>query len=125
MMPTRKTLLLAQSIYYLAVSAWPLLHIDSFMWVTGYKTDPSLVRLVAGITLAISLLFLSDMHRKEPARGTVLMAIIVAVEFGGMDLIYGITGVISRVYLIDAVVQMSFLVLWGSWYRSRNMHTIR
>jgi hypothetical protein len=121
MMPTRKTLLLSQSIYYLAISAWPLLHVDSFMWVTGYKTDLTLVQLVAAITLAISLLFLSDTHRKEPARGTVLLAIIVAIEFGTMDLLYGITGVISRVYLIDAVVQMSFLVLWGSWFRSRNM----
>ena len=91
------------------------------MWVTGYKTDLTLVQLVAAITLAISLLFLSDTHRKEFARGTVLLAIIVAIEFGTMDLLYGITGVISRVYLIDAVVQMSFLVLWGSWFRSRNM----
>lgn len=38
--------------YYLMTGIWPLLHIRSFVWMTGPKTDRWLVKAVGGLVTA-------------------------------------------------------------------------
>ncbi len=43
-MPFLRHLLLVQGIYFLMTAIWPIVHLESFMIVTGYKTDQWLVQ---------------------------------------------------------------------------------
>ncbi|VTR52312.1 Uncharacterised protein [Sphingobacterium thalpophilum] len=44
-----------QGIYYCLTGIWPVIHISSFMAVTGPKTDLWLVKMVGLLSLAIGL----------------------------------------------------------------------
>ena len=80
---------LAQGIYYSVSGAWALVHIESFMRVTGPKHDVWLVKSVGGMLVASGV-------------GLILAAW---------------KGVISRIYLADAGVETAFLACWaaGLW----------
>jgi len=51
--PLASALPLAQGAYYALTGAWALLHLRSFMWATGHKVDPWLVRTVGVLVTAI------------------------------------------------------------------------
>ncbi|MFH5804425.1 hypothetical protein ACG2DA_10255, partial [Alienimonas sp. DA493] len=48
-----RRLLVGQGLYYVATGVWPLVHIRSFEFVTGPKTDDWLVQTVGALVLAI------------------------------------------------------------------------
>jgi len=54
-MRNKAIILKIQAIYYFATGLWPLVHLQSFLLVTGEKTDLWLVYMVALLTLGISI----------------------------------------------------------------------
>jgi hypothetical protein len=92
---------------------WPLLHMRSFEAVLGPKTDRWLVRTVAGLMVTngcCQLWAADDTRDLQQARR---IGIGTAATLGGIDLIYGSTGRISRMYLVDAVLEAGWIVLWS------------
>jgi hypothetical protein len=108
-----RALLLAQAAYYLVTGLWPIVSIQSFMLVTGPKTDDWLVRtvglLAAVIGLAIGVAALG--RRRSPE--LLVLAFGAALAFAGIDLVYTSKGRIAPVYLADAVVQLGIVALLG------------
>ena len=96
-----KKAIFIQGIYYLMTGLWPLLHLQSFLWVTGPKQDVWLVKLVGllAITIGANLL----------ARQSVLLACMTALSFAAIDTFYAFNGTISQAYLIDATIQLIFI----------------
>jgi hypothetical protein len=105
----RRKVLLLQGIYYVATGAWPVIHIKSFMDVSGYKTDIWLVKMVGLLTVAIATTIL--LNYKKEKRITTQLGILSALAYVIIDVYYSLAGVISKIYLADAAIEMVIIAL--------------
>lgn len=107
-------LLLFQGIYTTLTGAWPLVHMDSFLFITGPKTDIWLVKTVALLLVCMGLSFLNTVSRKGDAvpGGILLLSITSAIALSSVDIYYTLNGIISLVYLMDGFLQIVFLIVW-------------
>jgi hypothetical protein len=102
--------IIVQGVYYLVTGLWPLFHISSFEAVTGPKTDDWLVQTV-GVLAAVIGAALIIGCRRRPGVDVVVLAVLAAIGFAAVDVVFVFRGVISRIYLVDAVVQALFLAV--------------
>lgn len=94
-----------QGIYYSLTGIWPVLDIDSFMFVTGPKTDIWLVKTVGLLSVSIGLtLLLVKRYRIPP-----VLNALSAMSFLVIDVYYALIDRISDIYLADAFVELIFL----------------
>jgi hypothetical protein len=105
-------LLWIQGLYFFFPSIWPLVHMPSFLAVTGPKTDLWLVRTVAVLLTVISLTFLTAAYRKEYQPAIGLLAVGSAAGMAGIDLYYALNDRIWDTYLIDAVGEGLLILGW-------------
>jgi hypothetical protein len=101
-----RMLFFANGIYYLVTGLWPLLHISSFMFVTGPKTDLWLVKMVGLLAASTGVCLLYSFRQKEYPKAIVLLAILNALSFMAIDVYYVLAGAIRPVYLLDAVPEL-------------------
>ena len=104
--------LLIQTIYYFATAAWALVDINSFMKITGPKTDVWLVKTVAVLLLAICVGFTVSLFSHIISKPVIAMAATCCLVLIIIDCYYVWTKTISKVYLLDAVAEFILLVLW-------------
>jgi hypothetical protein len=102
--PSMRILVFLQGAYYLTTGLWPIVGMRSFEAVTGPKTDDWLVRMVGLLAAAIGATLLVGVMR-GPDRQTLTLAVLSAISFAAIDVIYALNGTISRIYLADAVIQ--------------------
>ena len=105
---------LLQGIFYVFTGVWPLIHLDSFVGVTGPKTDIWLVKTVGVLVLAIGVALISA--RKNPQLPIVLLAINSALGLAAIDIVYVFDGTISWIYLTDAIIEILLVIAWLSGY---------
>jgi hypothetical protein len=101
-----------QTIYYFITAIWPIVHIESFMWVTGPKTDVWLVKTVGALLIPVSLCFLTHLFMKVNQWPVVVLAMACCIAFTCIDIYYVADNVIDEIYLADAGVQTTLLVCW-------------
>lgn len=101
-----------QGLYYIISGLWAQVSIETFMKVTGPKTDIWLVKIV-GLLLVVSgvVLILSTLRRRVPLEIAVL-ATGNAVVLIGVELVYVLNGTISPIYLLDALIEAAFILGW-------------
>ncbi|MFP5384908.1 MAG: hypothetical protein ACLGHN_02430 [Bacteriovoracia bacterium] len=99
-----------QGWFYLITGLWPLIHMKSFEKVSGEKIDKWLVRTVSLMIVSSGVIFVTYNTSKE----AVTLAIMNATALMMIDLIYVTKKVISKVYLIDAVIEVGFIVAYFS-----------
>jgi hypothetical protein len=114
-----------QGTYYLVFGVWPLLDIRSFQAVTGEKTDHLstgqdadhwLVFTVGLLIAVIGLTLLVAAWRRSITFELTLLGIGAAMALLAIDVIYVGRGTISRIYLLDAVIQVAIGISWlGVW----------
>ncbi|HLS95936.1 hypothetical protein BC792_11648 [Sphingobacterium allocomposti] len=102
---------LIQGYYYLLTGIWPLLHMPSFMQVTGGKHDIWLVKMVGLLSISIGLALIIKRYS--------FLGFCAALSFIGIDLHYTANGTISNAYLVDAVLQLAFVgaLIWEAYRR--------
>ena len=103
----------AQAVYFVATGAWPLVHIPSFLAVTGPKTDLWLVRTVGVLVLVIGVVIGLAAYRGGIDGQVITLAIGGAVALTAVDVIYVLKRVIPRIYLLDAVVEVVLMAAWA------------
>lgn len=91
---------------------WPLLHLKSFEVVFGPKTDRWLVKTVSGLLVVNGLAQLEATSAPESIAQARRLGIGTAAVLAMIDLIYAPIGRISKMYLADAVVEVSWIVAW-------------
>lgn len=101
-----------QATYILITALWPLVHMESFLKVTGDKTDLWLVKTVAALLLPIAICLYTHLFIRADHRPAVVLGSLIALAFICIDFYYALTDVISDVYLADGVVEAVFLALW-------------
>jgi hypothetical protein len=105
-------LLWVQGIYILLTALWGLIDIDSFMQVTGKKTDIWLVKTVSVLLLGISCLLFCNVLSKMPVLPVIITAIITSAGLAFIDFYYTSNGTIKWVYAIDGILETMFLTVW-------------
>ena len=105
-------LLWIQGIYYALTAIWPLVHIESFMIITGPKQDIWLVKTVSVLILSVSLALLYGACYNTDYRLIRLIAVSAALGLTVIDIWYYLQGVIKWVYLPDAFAELVFIVCW-------------
>jgi hypothetical protein len=116
--PAMSLVALVQGSFFIATGLWPLVHMESFQWVTGRKTDLWLVK-TTGVLLAVigSGLTLAATANQI----TVPLAIIGMASAAGLiaiELVYVFKRVISGIYLVDSTIEAGFLLWWAVWFRA-------
>ncbi|MDB5185562.1 MAG: hypothetical protein JWL85_85 [Candidatus Saccharibacteria bacterium] len=99
---------MVQGAYYLITGLWPLFHIESFEKVTGPKVDIWLVKTVGLLTATIGLFLILTANDQR----TNILGVLSAASFAGVDLFYGLRGRISRVYVVDGIIEVFFALIW-------------
>jgi hypothetical protein len=100
-----RRLFVIQGAYYLVTGIWPLVHLNSFETVTGPKTDDWLVQTVGVLAATMGATLVVGSRRQPPNLETLTLSALSAVGFAAVDVVFVCFGVISRIYLVDAVVQ--------------------
>lgn len=103
---------LVQGLYFFITGLWPLLHIESFIWLSGPKYDIWLVKTVGILLALIGLhMIVAGYYRRTNAEN-VLISAGSAAALATVDIYYVAIGRIWTVYLLDAAVEIIFIILW-------------
>ena len=105
-----RAVLVFQGVYYLITGIWPLVSLSTFEAVTGPKTGDWLVQTVGVLAGAIGFVLLVGSVRRPPTRETWSLSIISAIGFTAVDVAFVMLGVIGRIYLVDAALQIVILL---------------
>ncbi|WP_347056889.1 hypothetical protein ABC795_09250 [Blastococcus sp. HT6-30] len=102
----------AHGLFNVVGGSWPLVHMASFEAVTGPKVDRWLVRTVSGLMVVNGVAQL----RAEPSPDGIAAARRIgmgtALVLAAVDIYYGSRHRISRMYLLDAVLEAAWLMAW-------------
>jgi hypothetical protein len=111
----------AQGVYYALTGLWPLLSMQTFLAVTGPKTDLWLVRTVGLLITVEGIVFLLAAWRNQVNASITTLAVGSAVALGWVDAYYSLSGVIWPVYLLDAFGEAGLVLGWALawWLHSR------
>jgi hypothetical protein len=117
--PRREVALILQGLYFLVTGIWPLLHIRSFMAITGPKVDIWLVRTFGALVAVCGAAILSGVAGKRVTDEMRSLGAGSATVLAMSDLYYVAKGRIAPTYLLDALTEVIFAV-WGvrSWRRA-------
>lgn len=107
-----RLVLWAQTLYYILTALWGIIDINSFMAVTGPKTDVWLVKTVSVLLLAISFSFLSSLLIKTNEWPTIILATGCCITLAFIDFYYSANGTISTVYALDGIAELVLLAGW-------------
>lgn len=91
---------------------WPLLHISSFEMVFGPKTDRWLVKTVAGLLMVNGLTQLTTSSTADGVRQARRLGVGTAAVLAAIDLVYVAAQRISKMYLVDAAVEVGWILAW-------------
>jgi hypothetical protein len=101
-----------QAAYFLFTGLWPLVHLDSFLAVTGPKVDIWLVETVGVLVAAIGASLGLAAARGKVSAEIATAAMASAAGLATIDLIYVVRGRISPVYLLDVVAEGILIAAW-------------
>lgn len=107
-----RTIALIQGAYYILTGLWPLLHMPSFLSVTGPKDDLWLVRTVGTLVIVIGAALVTAAVRSGFPAAIWILGAGSAGGIAAIELYYGLTGQIWPVYLIDAVIEIILALGW-------------
>lgn len=97
-----------QAGYFAFTGIWPLVHMRSFLVVTGPKTDLWLVKTVGVLVAAIGI----DAVRGSIDPATFALAAGTAAALAAIDFIYVFRRVIDKIYLLDAAAEAALVIAW-------------
>ena len=105
-------LLKIQGTYYILTGIWPLISMNTFLRVTGPKTDLWLVKTIGMLILVNGLVFLYSSFSIRRNHTIGVLAMGLCIGFALVDTIFYFQGLISPVYLLDAVLEILLYILW-------------
>ena len=108
----------AHGLFNVMTGLWPVLHMRSFEAVSGPKVDRWLMRTVGGLMAANGLAQLTA--RASEQRLSAQVGLGTSAVLAAVDVRYATTGRISRIYWLDAVVQLAWVAAWTTALRRQN-----
>jgi hypothetical protein len=102
-----------QSAYFLFTGVWPLIHLQSFMAVTGPKDDIWLVETVGVLVAAIGAGIGVAAWRDRISAEVITIAVASAIGLATIDTIYVVRGRIDAIYLLDVATEAVIVAAWA------------
>src|SRR3954468_14726644 len=100
------------AMYFVITGIWPVVHMPSFIAVTGPKTDLWLVRTVGLLITAIGLCIAVAAARHQIQLPIFILAITSSGFLCLIDVVYVSKRVIAKIYLLDAAVELLLIIAW-------------
>lgn len=113
-----------QAVYYLVTGLWPLIHIRSFLKVTGPKTDVWLVKTVGVLITVVGAVLGLGGSRGTARQEMMVLAVGSAVALTGIDVYYVARRRIAPIYLLDAAGEIVLIVGWLLSGRSQQSNSV-
>ena len=110
--PFARALGLGQGIFYAVTGLWPILHLSSFMALSGPKTDTWLVQTVGGLLTVTGLALVSATLRRRLNGDWALLAGGQAACLATIDIVFVAKDRIAAIYLADALAELLLLAAW-------------
>ena len=95
----------AQALFYMATGIWPIVHLRSFMAVTGPKRDTWLVKTFGALTASLGAAMLPRAGADRGTQGQ--LAVGTALTLAACDVVFVLRRRISPIYLADAAVELA------------------
>jgi hypothetical protein len=111
-----------QGLVCIVTGLWPVFDINSFMYVTGPKTDIWLVKTVGLILTALGIGLIAAVLKKQITHPVILIALLNALALAGIDIYYATNDTISDVYLADAVLEITIAAGWIVVLKNHDTH---
>ncbi len=105
-----------QGAYYLLTGIWPIVHLRSFMALTGPKHDTWLVQTFGALVSAVGVSLLAGRADRE---ATTRLGVTSAMALAVSEVVFVARGRISPIYLADALVEVA---LAGGTFVQRSEH---
>ena len=113
-----RTVCFVQGLYFALTGIWPLLHIKSFMVITGFKVDQWLVKTVGILIGVVGLVLLSAARSRRISFEILGLAVGCALGLTAIDVYYVFIDRIRDIYLLDALAEVVLVVAWGIAWNS-------
>jgi hypothetical protein len=101
-----------QAGYFGVTGIWPLVHMRSFEWVSGRKTDRWLVKTVGALITVIGATIGLAARRNRVTPEIVVLGAGSALALASIDVVYVARRRIRWVYLLDAIAELGLIVGW-------------
>ncbi|MCW3076711.1 MAG: hypothetical protein JWO32_1320 [Bacteroidetes bacterium] len=97
---------------YLSITGiWPIIHLNSFLFITGPKNDIWLLKTFSLLLIAVGItLILSSKYKNVPAP-LIILPLLISSALLFADVYYPLIGKIRPVYLLDGIIQLLFISL--------------
>jgi hypothetical protein len=103
---------LAQGCYYVVSGLWPVVHLASFLAITGPKTDYWLVQSFGVVIAAVGAVLLWRASHGRVDQATRQFGIATSCAVAGIDFWFVFRGAISPVYLADGFIELVLAFAW-------------
>ncbi len=107
-----KTVSLIQGAYYLITGMWSIISQRTFQKVTGSKESVWLVKTAGVLFRVIGGALMVGGLRPRPSMESQFLGPATAMGVAAAEIVYTTEDRIPPVYLLDAVVEASFLIGW-------------
>jgi hypothetical protein len=104
----------AHGVFNVVGGLWPLLDLRSFERVLGPKTDRWLVQTVAGLMIGNGVTQLAAARTPSALPSARRVGLGTAATLAAIDLVHVPRGRIARTYLVDAAMEILWLLAWAS-----------
>jgi hypothetical protein len=101
-----------QGVYYVLTGLWPLVNMRSFEAITGPKVDRWLVQTVGWLVTVVGGALIMAGVRRQARLEAAVLGVGSAVGLAGIEAVSVARGRISRVYLLDAALEIGLVVGW-------------
>jgi uncharacterized membrane protein len=101
-----------QGLYYLATGILPLVSMRAFEAITGPKVDKWLVKTVGLLISVVGGTLVASAGRRRIPPEIVTLGAGSAAAFAAIDFIYPLRGRISKVYMLDGLVELGLVAAW-------------
>jgi hypothetical protein len=108
-----------QAVYFGLTGIWPILHMPSFLAVTGPKHDLWLVRTVGLLIVAVAIPMAMAAWRGIVVPEVVALAVASSAGLTIIDVVYVARGTIRKIYLADAAAELVLIAAWMLAWGSR------
>ena len=115
----QSTVAIGQGAVYVVTGVWPLVSLRSFERVTGPKVDGWLVQTVGVIVASVGGVLLAAARHRRVTPEIALLGASCAASLATIDVIYVSRRRIAPVYLLDALVEATFVGGWVVTWKRR------
>ncbi|MDC0681379.1 hypothetical protein [Sorangium atrum] len=102
----------AQGLFYALAGIWPLVNLRTFEAVTGPKSDRWLVKTTGLLIAVIGTTLVISARRGRIPPEVALLGGGAAAGLGTSALVYALRGRISKIYLVDAAIELGLATAW-------------